>query len=850
MPVLLRIAWREGRASVVKFAFVVLAVAVGVGSLTGVRGFSRAFHRMLVAEARTLMAADITARVFALPTPEQSAAMQELEKRGARRTWITETLSMASAREGAPPVLVSVKAVDPHVYPFYGAVRLDPPGVLAERLTPESAAVSEDLLLRLREKVGDSLRLGGQTFRIVGVLASEPDRMAGSLNVGPRIMISREGLDRTGLIQLGSRAAERYLFRLPAAAMDIEQAREVLKKAFPEAMIVDYRQTHPLITQALDRATTFLSLISLITLIVGALGVATTMHAHLQQRLDSIAVMKCIGGRSSQILRIYVAQTLALGLAGGLIGVLFGLALERAFPIFLERYFQIQPGMHWDAVPALEGLGIGVLTTLLFTVPPLLGIRKVRPNLIFRREMEESRGGWRDRWRDARPALASGVAILAGVGGIASSLVSGNWKDALRTGGYFVAGLIVGLAALAAISWLLLRLLKILSRRAGSAMPAAVRHGVANLYRPGNHAQAVLVALGIGVMFTLTVYLLQHGLLAQMRRTAPPGMPNVFLLDVAEKNHDAVLELLKKQTGISGTPEMMGTAAVKLLSVDGVPVENLVLKGYNRRFLRTRAVTTAGAQPDFVDVLSGTWWKDPRAGPQVAVSEDAAHMLGLKAGARTEWQTGAKTLAARVACVYRVDSIHLVGRVEFIFSQGALDGLPVTYYGSLRAAPQAVPGIELAMYDRFPTVTVVNVADVLATVQQVVDQIARVVQFISAFAILAGAIILASSVAGTRFRRIREVVILKTLGATRRKIGNIFSVEFLILGIVAGVMGSLLASAFSALLLRRLLRSDAQFQWIPNLTAIVLTALIANAAGWLASFRILGQKPLEVLRGE
>ncbi|MGH9663665.1 MAG: FtsX-like permease family protein, partial [Bryobacteraceae bacterium] len=177
-------------------------------------------------------------------------------------------------------------------------------------------------------------------------------------------------------------------------------------------------------------------------------------------------------------------------------------------------------------------------------------------------------------------------------------------------------------------------------------------------------------------------------------------------------------------------------------------------------------------------------------------------------------------------------------------------GFPITYYASLRAQPAAVPGLELAMYDRFPTVTVVNVADVLEIVQQVVDQIARVVQFISAFAILAGAIILASSVAGTRFRRIREVVILKTLGATRRRISAIFSVEFLILGAVAGLMGSLLASSFSALLLKRMLQSDVRVELLPNLAAIVLTALLANIAGWLASYRILGQKPLEVLRAE
>jgi putative ABC transport system permease protein len=216
----------------------------------------------------------------------------------------------------------------------------------------------------------------------------------------------------------------------------------------------------------------------------------------------------------------------------------------------------------------------------------------------------------------------------------------------------------------------------------------------------------------------------------------------------------------------------------------------------------------------------------------------------------TQWNIAGKTVNARVAAIHRIDSIHLSSRVEFIFNAGALDGFPVIYYGSLRAQPSAVPGMQLALYRKFPTVTVLNMADVLQTFQGVVNQIALVIRFISTFAILAGAIILASSVAGTRFRRIREVVILKTLGATRWRVSKIFSVEFLVLGAVAGIMGSLLANGFASLLLKRMLQAEPSFQIVPSLICILITALIANAAGWMASFRILGQKPLQVLREE
>jgi len=849
-----KIAWREARSSAFKFLFVILAVAVGVGSLTGVRGFSRAFHDMLLDQARTLMAADLSLRVFELPTPQQDAVMDALAKRGVERTWITETLTMASAHPGSSPMLVSVKAVDPHLYPFYGEIRLDPPTPLSTALTADSVAVSDDILLRMGVHVGDTLLLGGKPFRIAGQVVFEPDRMLGSLNVGPRVMITREGLDKTGLMLPGSRAAERFLFRLAPGAPNIADVRAELKKSFPEALIADYRETHPAITQGLSRATTFLSLVSLITLIVGSIGVATAMHAHIQQRLDSIAIMKCLGARSNELMRIYILQTAVLGACGGLLGVVFGIAIQRVFPQFLARYFQIEPSIRWDFITAGQGIGIALLATLLFTIPPLMSIRRIRPNLILRREMAETKPNWKVRLLQARASIAAGVCIVLGIGGIAMSFATGTTNDIWKTGAYFAGALVVSLTVLSAIAWIMLRGLKAAGRR---SLPTSIRHGIANLYRPGNHAQSVLVALGVGVMFTMTVYLVERGVIAQMNKNAPPGMPNVFLIDITPHDRDGVLGLVKQQRGIEGSPELIGTVAAKLVEVNGQDILKMPLKGWARRFRFPRSVTSAESMSQYAEVLRGSWFDParsdpakPPASPEVCVSEEAAKVLGIDIGSVTRWTSSGRELTARVSCIHRIDSIHLASRVEFIFSAHALDGFPLIYYGALRITPPAVSALQEILYQRYPTVTVINMADVLQTFQKVVDQIAMVIRFISTFAILAGAIILSSSVAGTRLRRMREVVILKTLGATRWRVSRIFSVEFLILGAVAGTMGALLANGFANLLLKRMLDAPASFPLIPSALAIIATALIANAAGWMASFRILGQKPLEILREE
>jgi putative ABC transport system permease protein len=844
----LKIAWREARLSSARFGFVILAVAVGVGSLAGVRGFSREFRRMLLSQARTLMAADMTVRIFGLPTPEQTAALASLEKRGVRETWITETFTMASSPQVRDPLLVSLKAVDPAVYPFYGAVRLEPSVPLAQALDAQSVAVSPDLLMRLRTKVGESIRIGGQEFRVAGALAAEPDRMTGSLNVGPRVMMSRAGLDRTGLISVGSRASERFLLRLPDVGPGVQQVRNHLKRSFPESTIADYRETHPVITRGLDRATTYLSLISLITLIVASLGVATTIQAHLQQRMDTIAIMKCLGARAGQIVRIYVAQTLMLGLAGGLAGMIVGMAIERVFPSLIGRYFQVDVAGSLDWVAAAESLGIGLLATLLFTLPPLAGIRLIRPASILRREMAEARPGWRERWRNLRPAAIAGVFVLAGMAAIAVGLAGATPKDALRMGVYFVVALLASLGSMGLIAWLLLAGVRMFLQRAPWKLPSTLRHGAANLYRPGNHAASVLIALGIGVMFTLTAYLLERSLVGQIRASAPPEMPNVFLLDIPGRQRQAYTELVARQSGIESKPEIFGAVSLKLATVDGVPVERMRLEGFGRRFLRTGPVTWMAGKPSDIDLQSGEWWHGND--PQVCVEQEAARMLNVKVGSQMTWTAASRSVTARVACVEKTESLRLGARFEFLFNPGSLDGFPAIYYGSLRMKPSAVPALQRISYEAFPTVTVINVADVLDIVQQVVDQIARVIQFLSAFAVLAGAIILASAVAGTRFRRVREVVILKTLGATRRRLAGIFSTEFLVLGTVAGVMGSLLASIFAAVVLKRLMQVEFHFDWAPNLIAIAATAIVANAAGWVASWRILGQKPLEVLRDE
>jgi putative ABC transport system permease protein len=850
-----KIAAREMHSSRGKFFFVILSVAIGVAALTGVRGFSGSFRTTLLNRARSIMAADLSARMFQQPTPEQQTGLDEIAAGGVEITPVTELLSMASSAKTLDPLLVSMKAVDPARYPFYGEVELAPAAPLKTVLTPETVAVADDLLVRLNLRVGDRLKIGTQVFRIASVVVNEPDRLSSSFAAGPRVMISREGLEASGLLAPGSHAGQRYLFRVPrprngAPISDraVADLKARLEKLLPEAQIIDYRETNPALTQGLDRATSLLSLMSLVALVLGAIGVAMAMRAHLQQRLDTIAIMKSLGARSGQVIKIYLLQTLLLGAAGGVLGVGLGVGVQLSFPYLLAKLIHVDTELHVQLGTVFTGLAVGILTTLLFTLPPLLDIRGVRPILILRRAVDDSddpfvAGIWKKITKNVAQIGAAAL-ILAGLAAIATTL-----SDSVVVGQVFSLGLVGVLGVLLAASAAVLAGLRYFLSKTRLHLPSAVRHGLANLYRPGNPSAALLAALGMGVMQIMTVYLVQKAVVSELHISAAPNLPNVFLIDITNSEIGGIRTLLKAQHSVTVEPELLPVVSSRVIDIDGVPANEAKLKNFPRRMLRTINLTWMDSAPPGTKVVEGKWWAAEEKGPVVAIEQRLAGRIGVHVGSHVTFAAQDAQIVATVVALTKADGQHAYSRAEFFLPQAALAGLPVVWYGGVHADPARVGELQRALYAAYPTVTVINVAQALETVRSVVIQITYVIQFLAAFSIFAGVIILASSIAGTRYRRIREVVVLKTLGATRRRIATVFSIEFAVLGLVAGVVGIGFANIIARVLLTKLTVAY-HFQWMWTVGGLVGTAALTVATGWLASHRILGRKPLEVLREE
>jgi putative ABC transport system permease protein len=484
----------------------------------------------------------------------------------------------------------------------------------------------------------------------------------------------------------------------------------------------------------------------------------------------------------------------------------------------------------------------------LFTLPPLLDIRGVRPILILRRAVDDTddpfvAGIWKKITKNVAQ-IGAAVLILAGLAAIATTL-----SDSIVVGQVFSVGLVAVLGVLLCASAAVLAGLRFFLSKTRLHLPSSLRHGLANLYRPGNPSAALLAALGMGVMQIMTVYLVQKAVVSELHISAAPNLPNVFLIDITNSEIDGIRKLLKAQHSVTAEPELLPVVSSRVIDIDGVPANEAKLKNFPRRMLRSISLTWAASAPPGTKVVEGEWWAADEKGPVVAIEQRVAQRLGVHVGSHITFAAQDTQIVTTVAALTKADGQHAYSRAEFILPQAALAGLPVVWYGGVHVDPARVGELQRALYAAYPTVTVINVAQALETVRAVVIQITYVIQFLAAFSIFAGVIILASSIAGTRYRRIREVVVLKTLGATRRRIATVFSIEFAVLGLVAGVVGIGFANLIARVLLKRLTVAY-HFQWEWTMGALVGTSALTVAAGWLASHRILGRKPLEVLREE
>ncbi len=828
-----RMAWREMRGAHRHFAYFLACITVGVAALVGVQSFADSLTLAVARSAKSLLGADVEIRASQPLSPDSAAVVAGLTRQGIAVMRARELVAMAQAGAGA--LLVELKAVEPG-YPFYGRLVTDPDRPLASLVGHGRALVHASLLARLGLTLGGRVRIGDLDFTISGLITQEPDRSLGLFSLGPRVLIAGEDLDRTGLVRPGSRVRYRTLLRLPEGR-DAEAFRDVLALRLTDAAarVITYVQAQPGFRQFWAQLTMYLGLTGLVALMVGGIGVAVSVSAFVREKLATIAVLKCLGAGWRDVFAIYLGQAMLLGLGGSLAGAALGSALQPILAPVLARLlpFEMNPTLSPRAV--LSGLAVGVGVTLLFSLWPLLDIRRVPPALILRGQVEPTLAGRRP-W----------PAALVIVGGLSALGLwqAGSWK----IGGLFIGGLATALLLLA----LSARLIVAVSRLARRG-PLAWRQGAANLHRPGSQAGAVLVSLGLAVMLIVTVALLEVSLRREISYRSAGAAPAFFFIDIQPDQAEPFSRLVTGQNG-GVAPELVPVVRSRLLAIDGAPIAPDVRTRRDDVWYLTReyVLTWAAEPPGHNAVIAGRWWTPDEAArePLVSVEEEIARQLGVGLGGTLTFDIQGVSVTARVVNLRRVDWQSLNSNFFVIFSQGALDGAPTTYIATTRVRREDEDRVQSAVVSAFPNVTAIPVREVLERVASVLDQIALAMRLVGALSVLSGLVVMAGALSITRYQRLYESVILKALGATRGFVGRVFAVEYALLGAGAGLCGVALAGVLAWAVLRFAL--DVPWSWAPATLGLGVVAAIALAlaVGFLGTHRLLGQKPLGVLRSE
>jgi putative ABC transport system permease protein len=836
----LHMAWRESCAALNRSIFVLLSTALGVAALAAITGFRQSFESALARSARELIAADLAVRLTTSPSADELRTLERPSELGAQMTWVVETYSMAAWREH--PVFTTIKAVDPGVYPFYGQVTLDSHQALREILDDSTTVVNREFLSAMNLSPGDSVQLGAARFRIAGIIENEPDRLSYGIELGPRAMITQKGLASSQIESFGFRAARSYLYRLPEKGLDLDQLRAILDGGLQRAMrISDYRDPSPALAVAFSRTMQYLTLVAFLSVLLGAIGVGANVEAHLSDKMDSIAILKSLGARSGQMIRIHLYQVLGPVLVGSFLGVGGGFLVARAGAPLLRNILDVRLQVAFSLSVALPCLLVGMASALLFSAPSLLAVRRIRPMRLLQRRMPETAQTTLQFVGNDRLAIAvSSLLVFTLV--FLAGWVGQSWRLALAC----LAGLSVALLILGAAGKVLLWSLKFLQ----ATRFLALRHALRSLRRPTARFGRVFAALSLGAAALMFTYFVEQTLLRQVEHQVPADFPNFFLAGIGEGDKDALFAMLSRQPGVEVPGRPIPEVPARLERADGRGADDPAFDFRLLRYFQNQSlITWADAIPSYTRLTTGAWWQS-RGPSRISVSAPAAQELGLRLGSRLEFVASGTKVSGEVASIREIEFLGPDNFNDFIFSPGALDGLPAFYVGTLRAAPGVFSDLESLIFRSYPKVLSFDLRQAVSKAQELVDAATRVIRIIAGFAILSGIGILAWSISATKFERSHEAALLRIAGATRGQVWAIQAAEFLIIGLAAGAVGGVLATAAADWLLWQMLHVHFTLQWDSLLAAAAGTAVLALLVGWIGVYGAVRAKPLEVLREE
>ena len=862
MRFVLKMTVRELRASWRRLVFFFVCVAIGVGAIVALRSVIQTVRNGMVSEARAMMASDVMMATNRGWTPE---LRQLIDARLAAapvvdRMEAVETATMVRATQGTTVArMVELRGVQPK-FPFYGRIELaDGQEYSHDLLRDRGVLVRPELLAQLGIGRGAQILIGGQPFTVRGVLVKEPGRRAGAFTLGSRVFMDYDDLQKTGLLSFGSRASHQILLKVEDHGVDelTTQLRADLRERFAGAW--SYRLAEDDITEDMQRAENYLSLVGFVIVVLGGIGVWSVTRVFVKQKIRSVAILKCVGATTNQVLGTYVLQVMLLGLTGSVLGVgLAAIALRTIPESMTAAIGGAAIGLTTSAV--LQGCAVGLLVSLLFSLVPLLEVRRVKPLLLLRGGGDISllSGGARPPFKERLRSIDR-VQVAAAVLVALALVVVASWQAASLEVGLIVCGGFAGLALLLHGAGAgLVRAVRPLSR----TRMFALRHAVLSLQRPGNQTRVILLAVGLGAFFVLGVRALQSNLLDEFAINLQEGGPDMFLVDIQQDQVDPMRSFLRERLPAGGAePRLIPVLRARVTGVKGAEVNLESYRDVRGRgsLAREYTITYRDHLESNETLMKGEFWtgKGPlpadAAELEVSIERSIHERFDIAPGDLMRFDVLGRTVEARVTSVRDVeweDSRN--GGFMFVFRPGPLSDAPHTYIGIFRAPgeTQARATFQHELVSRYPNVSAIDVREVLASVQDVISNVTLAITIVGGIAVFGGILILVGAVAMTKFQRVYEAAILRTLGASSRTLTAMLAGEYTTLGLLAGTVGAAGALVLSWAVCRYVFEID----WVPAtgllISGAVITAVLVAVIGIAASNDVLRKKPLATLRAE
>ncbi|MDT0677530.1 ABC transporter permease [Autumnicola musiva] len=834
---LLKMAWRDGKASGKKLSLFMASIVLGIAAVVSIQSFGDNLKKNIALQSKSLVGADF---IIDSDNPPNEEVEKIIDSLGGPDGQEISFASMAAFTKNDAAKLVQVRGIKGN-FPFYGIIETDPPAAASVFQESGAALVDATVMLQMGIQPGDSIKIGNSTLAIAGALKSVPGSTAIFSSVAPPVLIPFGNIEETGLVQTGSRIEYKYYFVAPQG-MDMERLDEDLdpKLDKEDADLDTHLSTSQRMGRRYENFGKFLNLVAFIALLLGCVGIASAIHIYIKEKLRAVAVLKCLGASKIQTFLIYLIQIAAIGFLGGIIGTVAGLLLQQVFPLLLGEFLPVDVQISFAPQAIAMGLLLGVSMSILFALYPLMSTLYVSPLQALR--VQEKGGSQSGK---------EGIIVLAGIFLfilLFSYWILEDWEYSLS----FVAGIIITFTILAGIAHLFMKAIK---KFFPSSWGFTARQSLLNLFRPQNQTLILVLAIGVGTFLISTLYFTKDMLLAQASMEAQSGSPNMILLDVQSPQQEEVNRTIRNKN--LEVLENIPIVTMNVQSIKGKTVDEIrkdTTSRINGWVLHHEFRTTYRDSLIDSEVLeTGSW--TPTATDMdpvpISVSNNFAEDAKVSVGDNVTFNVQGVLLNTVVGSVRTVDWSRMQLNFSIVFPSGVLEDAPQFRVFTTKVPDeQSSAALQQDLVRKFPNISIIDLRQVLTVIESILSKISWLINFMAFFSIFTGIIVLLGAVRTSKYQRIKESVLLRTLGARSKQIFKILALEYFYLGLLGALSGILLSLLSSQLLAWQVFDSSFIPSTTPFLFLLPGIILLVLLIGLSNSIGVIKSPPLEVLRKE